>query len=315
MGQLSEIIADRFCLSLSPQWRRWFDHDAHLPGIPGRFRFPVDVRDLVHPQSQLIWSGLMLPDTLPLIGNGYGDWLCARITDRDELGELIHWYHGGGDWIPVGRTVAEALLHDAIDRYRPLRRQMLRGAAESIRSSGESRPEADYSSSPHGWLHLNADNSTSSIAHNLAELLQVAGDGGYRHALETLIAAGIAAEASTCDLIELLIHQELPDERDLPPSCGPRHGNRLPRLANASTWRQDLGGVFRCSVGTSFSAGNSPMRCTPISAVAWHPPSPISRSGCDCTVSIGDTASSMWPNWLSFTKRFRSTFKKMSTCG
>ncbi len=71
----------------------------------------------------------MLPDTLPLIGNEYGDWLCVRVDEDNRFGELVHWYHGGGDWIPVGKSIAEAVLHDIVDQFRPRKGQVLRGSS------------------------------------------------------------------------------------------------------------------------------------------------------------------------------------------
>ncbi len=58
----------------------------------------------------------MLPDSLPVLGNGYGDWLCLRVTESNAIGEVIHWYHGGGDWMPWGTEISEAI---AFDRLRP----------------------------------------------------------------------------------------------------------------------------------------------------------------------------------------------------
>ena len=57
-----------------------------------------------------------MPDTLPIIGNDYGDWLCLRIARDGTLAELIHWSHCGGDWLPYGRNLAEGLLYDAAQR-------------------------------------------------------------------------------------------------------------------------------------------------------------------------------------------------------
>lgn len=56
----------------------------------------------------------MPPDVLPVLGNRYGDWLCLRLGADDRVAEILHWYHGGGDWIPWGRTLAEAIAFQQI---------------------------------------------------------------------------------------------------------------------------------------------------------------------------------------------------------
>jgi hypothetical protein len=89
----------------------------------------------------LIWPGLMMPDTLPVAGNRYGDWLCARVAADDSIVEVIHWYHGGGDWIPWGRTLPEAFVFDSIRSRLPGRRQthsIRPDASEDISSVEES---------------------------------------------------------------------------------------------------------------------------------------------------------------------------------
>ena len=75
-----------------------------------------DPEQLLDPPPGAIWAGFMLPDTLPIIGNDYGDWLCLRIAADGTVSELVQWSHGGGDWIPCGKTLAEGLLYDAAVR-------------------------------------------------------------------------------------------------------------------------------------------------------------------------------------------------------
>ncbi len=67
-------------------------------------------------------AGFMLPDTLPILGNGYGDWLCMRVNADNTAGEVVHWYHGGGDWMPWGRNPAEAIAFDRLRQRLPGRR-------------------------------------------------------------------------------------------------------------------------------------------------------------------------------------------------
>lgn len=61
-----------------------------------------------------IWPALMPCDFLPLIGNDMGDWLCVQIGSDGRTQQVMHWYHGGGDWIPWGDSLAQALLFDRL---------------------------------------------------------------------------------------------------------------------------------------------------------------------------------------------------------
>ena len=131
MSRPSDKLAKRYSLRLSETWREWFDQDLHTLSLPGAMRNAVPVEDLLLETPPQIWAGFMLPDTLPILGNEYGDWICVRIGPDAELKELLYWYHGGGDWIPVGSTLAEVVLHDVVDQFRRVRKQMIRGASES----------------------------------------------------------------------------------------------------------------------------------------------------------------------------------------
>jgi hypothetical protein len=56
----------------------------------------------------------MLPDTLPVLGNGAGDVLCLRFGTNDTLAEIVEWSHDGGWWRPYGNSFTEALIFDAV---------------------------------------------------------------------------------------------------------------------------------------------------------------------------------------------------------
>ena len=55
----------------------------------------------------------MLPDTLPVLGNGCGDALCLRFNSEGSVSEVVRWMHEGGNWTPYGTSLCEALLLDA----------------------------------------------------------------------------------------------------------------------------------------------------------------------------------------------------------
>ncbi|MFK8110692.1 MAG: hypothetical protein AB8B91_00735 [Rubripirellula sp.] len=112
----STRIANRYCCDLSQQLTDWFDSEVWKQIGSSEFREPVDPQTLLERAPEVVWPGLMSCDFLPLIGNMAGDWLCVRMG-QNSASEIVHWYHGGGDWIPWGKDLAEALVFDAlIDR-------------------------------------------------------------------------------------------------------------------------------------------------------------------------------------------------------
>ncbi len=80
----------------------------------GEFREAVDPACLLQQSPEMIWPGLMSCDLLPILGNTGGDWLCVRVDGDDRASQIVHWYHGGGDWIPWGNSLAEAIVFDAL---------------------------------------------------------------------------------------------------------------------------------------------------------------------------------------------------------
>jgi|LakMenE18May11ns_1017448.scaffolds.fasta_scaffold9944110_3 hypothetical protein len=209
MAGPSELFAEFYGLQLSDLWQRWFDLTDLSLLLPGSFCHPVPVDLLCNHCPTSIWAGLMQPDTLPLLGNGYGDWICVRINQQNSLGELIHWYHGGGDWIPVGSSISQAIVHDAIDSFRPKQKQMLRGAAESTQAYLSRSPEGfslrDFTSLLSERL---GDSNSAILAQDAWQILH---DRGYVSVVEHLVNCQLAADASIGDLIEHYLNQALTD--------------------------------------------------------------------------------------------------------
>ncbi len=211
VNQPSQQLAAHYQLRLSRAWQEWFDTEMHGTTLPGSFRTALTAQSLTADCPGEIWPGFMLPDTLPILGNEYGDWICARITENNELGELVHWYHGGGDWIPVGDRLAEAVLHDAVDQFRPLRSQMLRGAAETLEPKQRSRVLAALAEVPFvSWLErhlITTPAQTDSVADTLTNIVSALSVGDYPSALTSLRDNRWSPDAVACDLIEEVLQR------------------------------------------------------------------------------------------------------------
>jgi hypothetical protein len=107
-------IADRYRCTLSPELADWFDRDLWKKEGRGEYREPISPESLIGDVPEAIWPGLMPCDLLPVIGNTAGDWLCVRVDGNNVASEIVQWYHGGGDWIPWGKNIAEAILFDSL---------------------------------------------------------------------------------------------------------------------------------------------------------------------------------------------------------
>lgn len=128
----SSRIESRYHCVLEKDLADWFDSELWRQNFAcpaGRFCEPVSAEELLSPAPSTIWPGLMPCDCLPLLGNGLGDWLCLRLAvdhGTDAAGNmLVHWYHGGGDWIPWSShgkdqvPLAQAVLFDAVRQDLP----------------------------------------------------------------------------------------------------------------------------------------------------------------------------------------------------
>jgi hypothetical protein len=111
----SEKLAAHYGLRLPEDLRAWLDDEVWRLAGGAEFSQPQSPDQLIDPDGS-IWGGFMLPDTLPIVGNDYGDWLCLRVGFDGTISEVLHWSHGGGDWIPYGRSLSEALVYDAASR-------------------------------------------------------------------------------------------------------------------------------------------------------------------------------------------------------
>lgn len=114
----SALIGERFGIHLPDDLVSWFDDELWRSLGPGEYRHPATPKSLLSDVPDAVWPPLMPPNFLPLVGNGAGDWLCLRFIDPElaattgQATDVCHWYHGGGDWLPWGNSLAEAMLFD-----------------------------------------------------------------------------------------------------------------------------------------------------------------------------------------------------------
>ncbi|MEM7476870.1 MAG: SMI1/KNR4 family protein [Planctomycetota bacterium] len=218
----AELLANRYEINLSAAWKDWLNDSVMELKLPGMMRKAVDVTQLCEPGPSVIWPGFMLPDTLPVLGNDYGDWICVRVNPSNDLGELIYWYHGGGDWIPVGNTMAEAVLHDAVDQFRPIRTQMIRSATESrIDTLANVLARLNYSQL-RNWLGRSLPGDDALLI--LSEVIEWIGNQDHNAALRAMRQIGWCRDAIACDLIEsylqlpvqVIAQREYADLLDIP---------------------------------------------------------------------------------------------------
>lgn len=126
-GRWSSRLSARFGIHFDAEMCQWWDELAGSvaggqSGSPdlhwGEFRYCATPQTLLSVVPDPFWPPLMPPNFLPLVGNGAGDWLCLRLLDPDQARrtgistDICQWYHGGGDWLPWGSRLSEALLFD-----------------------------------------------------------------------------------------------------------------------------------------------------------------------------------------------------------
>lgn len=150
----AESVCERFGIPTTEQLRQWWDSYDDTPlwktAGPGEYRHPATPESLLSEVPDAVWPPLMPPNFLPLVGNGAGDWLCLRLLDPDVAAatgrttDVCHWYHGGGDWMPWGDTLAEALLFDWMLPHLP---QSSRRHADPAESIGD--PPQNQTTRPH----------------------------------------------------------------------------------------------------------------------------------------------------------------------
>jgi hypothetical protein len=193
----SERLAERYQCVFSPALIDWFDSEIWQRHGCGEYFCAVDPSLLLSDAPEPIWPGLMSCDLIPLIGNTSGDWLCVRVDGESKASEVVQWYHGGGDWIPWGRDIAQAIVFD--------------GLIERI--SADSRRHAIPATVPRLTGQAERDDELFNWAFGhmpdgLAESLNTAGDS--HQVAVCLLNAQVAEVAIHCELIlKALCHADV----------------------------------------------------------------------------------------------------------
>ncbi|MCA9178867.1 MAG: SMI1/KNR4 family protein [Planctomycetales bacterium] len=211
VGKWSHQFEDRYQARLPGDVRAWLDDELWREPIGAEFCQPLRPEQLLAPTHDEIWAGFMRPDTLPLIGNDYGDWLCLRFGVDNTVREVVRWSHAGGDWAPYGDTLSEALVFDAALRVCRARRpefvdpelptSQLYGAAEWAVQQGTLAMERFWPE-PFGSEHSGAkdsDGDDASTSDNSAE----------RRLFRQLLDAGVAVVPAACELALLCLDNPL----------------------------------------------------------------------------------------------------------
>ncbi len=139
-------------------------------------------------------------DFLPLIGSAAGDWLGVRFDRDNHASEILQWYHGGGDWIPWGRTISEAIVFGAVaDRLPgPKRRHSIPADDFQFRPASKDDPLLRWAEGHVGLDHHQITDS------------QFAG----KELAEALLSERIAEAAVRCELIQDALAESLSEVLD-----------------------------------------------------------------------------------------------------
>lgn len=196
----SERVAAKYAVKLPADLSAWLDDEQWKRPGGAEFNEPLTPAALLELSSEQLWAGFMLPDTLPLIGNQYGDWLCLRADAAGEISEVIYWSHAGGDWTPYGRTLAEALFYDAA--FRVLYSRKPEFAAEPEPPPTEVFRSAQWSL---GW--------TNGAKRTVGEFW-TRGSMSHDELLDGFVRSGVAQVAARRDLILMHLNSELRSHAD-----------------------------------------------------------------------------------------------------
>jgi hypothetical protein len=139
----SSQIARRYQCKVDPALAAWWDNGVWETPGSGEFRTPVSPQSLLTDYPECLWPGLMPCHQLPIIENGRGDCLAVRMSGS-YLREIVYWYHGGGDWIPWGDDLSQALVFNHFASRLPGFASRHSREAEPVGGGGDSRAWLDF---------------------------------------------------------------------------------------------------------------------------------------------------------------------------
>jgi len=98
-------LIERLNLRLGPEEQTWFqDGWRSFDGESACYNEPFNPKETVD-HAKHIWGGQMLPDTLPILGNGMGDCVNVRFNGDGSISEFVEWHHEGGHWSHWGYSI------------------------------------------------------------------------------------------------------------------------------------------------------------------------------------------------------------------
>ncbi|TWU59871.1 hypothetical protein Poly51_01440 [Rubripirellula tenax] len=180
----------------------WFDREIWSSRGLREYGEPVSPENLLADVPECIWPGLMGASLLPLMTNTFGDWICGRVSAENRIDTIIQWYHGGGDWIPWGHELSEAIVFDALQSRLPGKR---RRHAIPASDFPHSVPPHEQSQQAHDRL------LTWSLEHmpdQITRLLDAVNTPADEVA-SVLIESGVAEVAVRCELIQASLNLSL----------------------------------------------------------------------------------------------------------
>jgi hypothetical protein len=185
----------------------WFDSEIWKQQGKHEFRDPVDANLLLEAAPEVIWPGLMPCDLLPVLGNTAGDWLCVRFDQGNRAAEVVQWYHGGGDWLPWGRSISDAVLFDVLSQRLPSPARRHAIPAESTRPQDTSGrdPILDWA------CRRTAAEVVELLACQPSEDAQAHTDTAASQStiVQTLLDHGVAEIAVRCELVQSSLRETL----------------------------------------------------------------------------------------------------------
>ncbi|TWU06432.1 SMI1/KNR4 family protein [Stieleria varia] len=191
---LPEDLADWFD---SPWWQTQDENDESTKreNRAIEYAWPVSMPELLSDAPGAIWPALMPCDFVPLLGNGIGDWLCLRFNAHNQVSEIVQWFHGGGDWIPWGKSLSEAILFDAVVNDLPgVQRRHAIEAESYQRGQSATDPVVQWA-----------------LSHQPPAIAQVFANGmrESESIVDTLLQHGVCEVAVRCQQVVSLLHDPL----------------------------------------------------------------------------------------------------------